>query len=253
MARSLGDQRFFSVGALNEAITPLLAKLNAKAFQKLEGSRDSWFETEEKARLLPLPATPFQLAVWSQAKANIDYHVVVDNHFYSVPYQLVHQQLEVRKTDTTVEFFHQGKRVAAHALSHQAGRATTLEEHRPKSHQKHLQWAPSRLIDWAAKTGPHCAQVVEEILRRQPHPEMGYRSCLGIINLGKGAGLERLEAACKRALHFKVCSYRSVKSILQNHLENQPLEEQLHLPSPPHENLRGGPYYDPSSKPSTDS
>src|ERR1022692_4866890 len=108
---------------------------------------------------------------WSQAKANIDYHVVVANHFYSVPYQLVHEQLDVRKTDFTVEFFHQGKRVAAHALSHQAGRATPLEEHRPKSHQKHLQWTPSRLIDWAAKAGPNAAQVVEEILRRQPHPE----------------------------------------------------------------------------------
>ena len=248
---ALRDQRFFSVGALNQAITPLLAKLNAKPFQKLEGSRDSWFETQEKDRLLSLPATPFQLAVWSQAKANIDYHVVVDNHFYSVPYQLVHEQLDVRKTDSTVEFFHQGKRVAAHALSHQAGRATTLEEHRPKSHQKHLQWTPSRLIDWAAKAGPHCGKVVQEILLRQPHPEMGYRSCLGIINLGKGAGLERLEAACKRALHFHACSYRSVKSILQNHLENQPLEEQLHLPSPPHENLRGGAYYDQSSNPST--
>lgn len=248
---ALRDQQFFSVGALNEAIAPLLAKLNAKPFQKLEGSRDSWFETEEKARLLPLPATPFQLAVWSQAKANIDYHVVVDNHFYSVPYQLVHQPLEVRMTDGTVELFHQGKRVAAHPRSHQVGRATTLEEHRPKSHQKHLQWTPSRLIDWAAKTGPHCAKVVEEILHRQPHPEMGYRSCLGIINLGKGAGLERLEAACKRALHFKVCSYRSVKSILQSRLENQPLEEQLPLPSPPHENLRGAPYYDQNSTAST--
>ena len=250
---ALRDQQFFSVGALNEAIIPLLARLNAKPFQKLEGSRDSWFETEEKARLLPLPATPFQLAVWSKAKANIDYHVVVDNHFYSVPYQLVHEQLEVRKTESTVEFFHQGKRVAAHPLSHQAGRASTLEEHRPKSHQKHLQWTPSRLIDWAAKTGPHCAKVVEEILRRQPHPEMGYRSCLGIINLGKGAGLERLEAACKRALHFQTCSYRSIKSILQGRLENQPIEEQLPLPSPSHENLRGGAYYDHSSKPSNPS
>ncbi len=246
------DQRFFGVAALNEAIRPLLAQLNAKPFQKLEGSRDSWFATQEKGRLLPLPATPFQLSVWSEAKVNIDYHVVVDNHFYSVPYQLVHEQLEVRKTDATVEFFHQGKRVAAHALSPQAGRATTLEEHRPKSHQKHLQWTPSRLIDWAAKTGPHCAKVVEEILRRQPHPEMGYRSCLGLINLGKGAGLERLKAAYKRVLHFNVCSYRSVKSILQNHLESQPLEEQLPLPSPPHENLRGGAYYDPSSTPSID-
>jgi transposase len=247
----LRDQRFFSVGALNQAITPLLAKLNAQPFQKLEGSRNSWFESLEKGQLLPLPATPFELAVWSQAKANIDYHVVVDYHFYSVPYHLVHEVLDVRKTGSTVEFFHQGKRVAAHALSSLAGRATTLDEHRPKAHQKYLQWTPSRLIDWAAKTGPHCAQAVEQILHRQPHPEMGYRSCMGIIHLGKGAGLERLEAACKRALHFGTCSYRSIKSILQNHLENQPLEEQLHLPSPPHENLRGGAYYDQNLNPST--
>ena len=244
---ALRDQRFFSVAALNQAIAPLLAKLNAQPFQKLEGSRNSWFEVQEKSQLLPLPAAPFQLATWSQAKANIDYHVVVDNHFYSVPYQLIHEQLDVRKTDSTVELFHQGKRVAAHPLSHQAGRTTTLEEHRPKAHQKYLQWTPGRMIDWAAKTGPNCAKVVEQILSNRPHPEMGFRSCLGIIRLGKAAGLERLEAACQRALHFGTCSYRSVKSILQNHLESQPLEQQLHLPSPTHDNLRGGPYYDPSS------
>jgi transposase len=240
---ALRDQSFFSVGALNQAIRPLLDRLNAQPFQKLEGSRNSWFEAEEKAKLLPLPATPFQLATWAKATVNIDYHVVVDKHYYSVPYGLIHQAVEARLTDSTVEIFHQGKRVAAHPRSHQPGRFTTLEEHRPKAHQRHLQWTPGRIVQWAAQTGPCCARVVEEILASRPHPEQGFRSCLGIIRLGKGAGQPRLEAACRRALHFKTCSYSSIKSILERHLEHQPLEQELPLTSPAHENVRGGPYY----------
>jgi transposase len=240
---ALRDQRFFSIGELNQAIGPLLAKLNEKPFQKLEGSRNGWFEAYEKPKLLALPAHPFELATWSTAQVNIDYHVVVDNHFYSVPYTLVHQQIEVRLTDKTVELFKAGKRVAAHLRSHQPGRATTLEEHRPKSHQKYLQWTPGRMIEWARTIGPDCAKVVEKILQDRPHPEMGYRSCLGIIRLGKAVGNARLEAACRRAWHFGACSYASIQSILRNQLETQPLEPELPLPSPTHENLRGGPYY----------
>lgn len=239
----LRDQRFFSVGALNQAIGPLLAKLNDQPFQKLEGSRNSGFEAHEKSQLLPLPATPFELAAWSKAKANIDYHVVVEHHYYSVPHQLIHQELDVRLSQATVELFHQNKRVAAHPRSYQRGRSSTLEEHRPKAHQKYLQWTPGRIVEWAAKTGPNCAKAVEQILANRPHPEQGFRSCLGVIRLGKGAGLERLEAACARALHFGVCSYQSIKSILAGHLENQPLEQEPGLASPSHDNLRGGPYY----------
>ncbi|MGH9593803.1 MAG: IS21 family transposase, partial [Bryobacteraceae bacterium] len=204
---ALRDCRFFNVGELNQAIGPLLAKLNAQPFQKLEGSRDSWYEELEKARLLPLPAAPFELGVWSKAQVNIDYHVVVENHFYSVPYTLVHHVLEVRTTARTVEFFQDGKRVAAHARSRQGGRCTTLEEHRPKSHQKHLQWTPGRMVEWARATGPECAKLVETILLDRPHPEQGYRSCLGIIRLGKAVGQARIEAACRRALHFHTASY----------------------------------------------
>jgi transposase len=243
----LRDQRFFGVSGLNQAIAPLLAKLNAQPFQKLVGSRDSWFEAHEKSQLLALPAAPFELATWLQAKANIDYHVVVDKHYYSVPYRLIHEQIDVRLTDSVVELFHQSKRVAAHLRSHQPGRFTTLEEHRPKAHQKYLQWTPGRIVEWAGKIGPHCARVVDHITASRPHPEQGFRSCLGIIRLGKAAGAARLEAACQRALHFGTCSYASIKSILQSHLENQPLDQELNLPSPPHENLRGSPYYGPSA------
>lgn len=239
----LRHQRFFSVAALNQAITPLLAQLNAQPFQKLDGSRDQWFDAQEKSQLLPLPAQPFELATWSVATVNIDYHVVVDHHYYSVPHHLIHQPLDVRLTETTVELFQRGKRVAAHARSSQRGRFTTIEEHRPKAHQRYLQWTPGRIVQWAQKTGPHCARVVEHILASRPHPEQGFRSCLGIMRLGKATSAERLEAACERALHFGTCSYLSIKSILANHLENHPREPELALPSPVHPNLRGSLYY----------
>jgi transposase len=240
---ALRDQRFFSVAELNQAIVPLLAKLNAKPFQKLEGSRDSWHESIEKAHLLPLPAGRFELAVWSKAKVNIDYHVVVEKHYYSVHYLLINRQVDVRLADHTVELFEAGKRIAAHVRSHQPGLFTTLEEHRPKSHQKYLQWTPGRMVDWAKSIGPDCGKLVETILEDRPHPEQGFRSCLGIIRLGKAVGLTRLEAACRRALHFHTCSYQSVKSILEKQLDRQPLEQELPLASPAHENLRGGHYY----------
>jgi transposase len=142
-----------------------------------------------------------------------------------------------------VELFHEGKRVAAHVRSYAPGKFTTLEEHRPKSHQRFLEWTPSRLVEWARKTGPQCGKVVELILQSKPHPEQGFRSCLGIFRLGKGVGPERLEAACGRALRFGTCSYRSLKSILENGLDQQDQEPELPLHSPAHENVRGQVYY----------
>jgi transposase len=240
---ALRDQDFFSVGELNRAIVPRLQELNAQPFQKLDGSRDQWFEAVDKPKLRPLPPAAFVVATWLEATVNIDYHVVVDHHYYSVPYGLIHQRLQVRLTDTTVELFHKTRRVAAHRRSFQRGHFTTLEEHRPKSHQRYLEWTPSRIIEWARKIGPQCALVVQQVMAARPHPEQGFRSCLGIIRLVKAHGDARLEAACRRALHFGTVSYRSIESILDKRLEAQPLQGDLVASSPSHENVRGQEYF----------
>lgn len=152
--------QFFSIGQINEALRPLLDDLNRAPFQKLPGSRRLLFEQLDQPALQPLPLDPYQLGHWRQAKVSIDYHLQVDWHYYSVPYLLVHQTVEVRLSVRMVEVFHQGRRVALHPRSDQRGGFTTEAGHRPKAHQKHLQWTPSRLIDWAEKLGPGCGQLV---------------------------------------------------------------------------------------------
>jgi transposase len=240
----LRHHRFFGLAELNASIAELVEKLNHRPFRKREGSRASLFAALDQPALQPLPVERYELAQWKTVRANIDYHVEVERHLYSVPYQLTGQQLEARYTATTVEIFHRGVRVASHVRSDEPHRATTVAEHRPKSHQAHLEWTPSRLIHWAETVGLATAEVVRTILENKPHPEMGYRACLGILRLAKAYSAERLEAASRRALVLGACSYQSLKSILSRSLDRQtPIEAQPDQPGPHHANVRGGDYY----------
>ncbi len=242
----LRKQTFFSVGELNKAIRKLLEKLNSKPFQKMAGSRLSLYEEIEKAALMPLPEKRYQYSTWLKATVNIDYHIQVDHHFYSVPYRLIHQELDVRLTDRTVEVFLRRKRVAAHRRSHVRGRPTTEPSHMPPAHLKHLEWTPERLINWGRKIGESCARAVKEIIESKPHPEQGYRACLGIMRLSRDYKPQRVEAACERALKFNACSYRSIKSILKTGLDKEPIpgpSEIAPLPIREHKNVRGEGYY----------
>ena len=243
---ALRHRKFHALAELNEAISELLEKLNRRPFRKREGSRASQFDELDRPALQPLPAERYILAHWKTVRASIDYHVEVDRHYYSVPYQLAGQKLEARYTTTTVEILHSGKRVASHARSNAAYRHTTVSEHMPRSHQAHLEWTPSRLIHWAEGVGIATAEVVRTILERKPHPEMGYRACLGILRLEKIYSQSRLEAASQRAVHLQAFSYQSLKSILKRSLDRQlPLDPEAVAPGPRHENLRGPLYYDP--------
>lgn len=241
---SIRNLKFFSLAELNEAIADRLERLNEKRFKKLEGSRRSLFDSLDRPALQPLPDRPYQYAIWKVATASIDYHVEVDRHRYSVPYQLVRQKLDVRVAAGTVEVFLRNRRVASHSRSHYPGGFTTDSAHMPESHRRHLEWTPGRLVRWAQETGPAAAEVVEGILKSRPHPEQGFRSCLGIFRLGKTYGGDRLEAACQRALAVQSLSYRSIQSILKNGLDRQPLPDAApDQPRREHANLRGSNYY----------
>ena len=241
---ALRKRQFFSLAELNEAILELVHKLNARPFRKLAGSRAEQYGLLDRPALQPLPQQAFVYAEWNKARVNLDYHIELDGHYYSTPYQLVGKEVEVRRTSGAVEIFYQGKRVASHARSGRLHTASTNSEHRPKSHQQYLEWTPTRIIEWAAKAGPFTARLVENILTSKPHPEMGYRSALGVIRLERKYGAERLEAACTRAVRLKLYRFQSVKSMLQSGLDRQPLPELLLMPSPvTHENLRGPGYY----------
>src|SRR5437016_1067960 len=184
------------------------------------------------------------MSQWSRARVNIDYHIAFDANFYSVPYHLVHEPVEVRSTQKTVEIFHKGQRVASHPRGRGREQVITQKEHRPKSHQAHLEWTPSRMVHWAEQIGPNTARLIERILSDKPHPEMGYRSCLGIIRLAEQYSAARMEAAADRALLTGACRYQSVKSFLKNSLDQQPLTQRsAPPPTPPHDYIRGAGYF----------
>jgi transposase len=243
----LRDETFFSLATLNARITELLADLNARPMRLYRASRRELFERLDQPALRPLPPEPFLYGEWTVARVNIDYHVEIHRHYYSVPYALIHEGVDVWVSAATVELFHHGQRVAAHLRDDTPGRHTTTPAHMPKAHQQHLEWTPSRLIQWAETIGPQTAALVTAILADRPHPEQGYRSCLGLLRLSRRDGAARLEAACARALTVGVRSYRHVDSILKHGLDRLPPAEPavpLLLPlAPVHEHLRGRDYY----------
>jgi len=242
---ALRNHTFFSQAELNRCIAEKLRELNNRRFKKLDGTRRTLFEAVDKPALKPLPSIPYEYAEWRKAMVNVDYHVVADRHYYSVPYQLVREHVEVRMTSTTVEVFFKNKRVASHPRSYRQGGFTTLSQHMPKSHQRYLEWSPSRIIRWAEQYGPMTQKLVTAILDSRPHPEQGFRSCLGIMRLGKRYPHDRLEAACARALAIKAYSYKNVESILKNGLDQQPLPLNQDDQTQPltHHNVRGKDYY----------
>jgi transposase len=239
------ERTFFSLAELNEYLAAETVKLNETPFQKLAGSRSSLFKTIEHPALLALPQTPYEFAQWKRARVGIDYHLELEKNYYSVPYQLAREEVEVRYSLSVVEVLFRGSRVASHPRRFGRGEYSTVREHMPESHRRYLEWSPQRLISWAETVGPETAALVRSILERRPHPEHGYRACLGIMRLSKHYPPARVEAASRRALFLGAFSYRSVKSILARGLDAQPLpleEPRPHL-ALVHENLRGPAYY----------
>lgn len=240
----LRHHTFFCLSELNTAIRQLLQEMNARPLQRQKVSRWDLFETLDRPALRPLPSTPYEYAQWKKAKASIDYHIEFNRRLYSVPHALVGEVVELRITATLITVLHRGKQVALHQR-HGSGRFSTQPHHMPESHRRHSEWSPHRFLSWARNIGPATHTVVRHQLENRPHPEHGYRACLGILHQVRHYGNERLERACVQAVKIGSPTYKSIASILKKgldrHLSSQ--EPMLEHDLPDHGNLRGSGYY----------
>ncbi len=239
----LRNRRFFGIDELNAAIRELRGRLNGKVTRHLGASRQDLFEKIDKPALKPLPAEPYTYAEWKQCRVGLDYHVDIGRHYYSVPHQLLKQKLWARITARTVEIFHQGQRVAAHARTSGNRQHSTCREHMPPNHRFRADWTPEHIRRQASRIGPNTQAFVEVVMRERRHPEQGFRTCLGVIRLARSFGRDRLEAACERALMINARSYSSLHSILKNGLDRAPRTRATDEPAITHPNIRGADYF----------
>ena len=242
----LRNRTFFSLAELNTAISELLVRLNQRPFKRLAGCRESLFRAIDYPVMRALPVERHVFSAWKKVRMGLDYHVEIDERYYSAPYTLIGKQLDVNFSEYVVEILHRGQRVASHARSHGNGRRySTQSEHMPKGHREMAEWTPERILNWAASVGEHTAKLIDALIERKPHPQQAFRAAAGIIRLGKHYGNARVEAACRRAYTTNAISYSSVDSILKHRLDELPLPQDTPQISLPifHDNVRGPNYY----------
>ena len=252
----LRNRTFTTLHEMNQAIQECLQRLNSRKMRHLGKSRAELWESLDRPALKPLPSVRYEFADWAKPRVNIDYHVEYDRHYYSAPYRLIQERVDLRATAETIELFFKGHRIASHVRSYIRGKYTTDPAHRPESHRAHSEWSPERMKQWAGSIGPKTAELVSEIFKRKEHPEQAYRSVLGVIRLAKTCGEARMERASARALALDSPSYKTISSMLKHRMENEPVgsdpsprqtemqfESQTKLSRAPHEHVRGKGYY----------
>lgn len=240
----LRNRIFYSLAELNAAIAECIADLNERRVLRQFGkTRRQLFEEVDAPNLKPLPTEPWVYAEWKRCRVGLDYHIALERHHYSVPWRFARREVEARFTARTVEIFLNGERIAVHMRGSGNGRHTTIPEHMPSSHRRYREWTPAKIREEAKRIGPMLSLLVEKIIEDRPHPEQGYRSCLGIIGLAKRFGAERLEAAALRALEIEARNYPSVKSILEKGLDKVPVRQSAERTPILHTNIRGSGYY----------
>jgi len=233
--------KFFSLHELNEAIWELLEDLNNRKMRHLNKSRRELFEELDQPALKALPDRTYLYRDFKDCKVNIDYHIQLEGDYYSVPYQLVGEVVNARYTSTTVEIYHKSKRVAVHPRGPGKGVAATQTEHMASAHRAVMEWTPSRMISWGRKFGDHTGKLMEEIMAKRPHPEVGFRSCMGILNRAKSIDADTVESVSKRMLELQLFTVKNFENILRNKSHEQVSTAPLEMTPPDshHENVRG--------------
>lgn len=243
----LREMTFFSLEDLNSEIRKLLVNYNNMLFKRKEASRRELFQSIERGSLKPLPAGIYQLRDYTRAKVQkIGYvYFSPDKSYYSVPYRYIGKSTQIHYTRDIVEVYHYHERIAFHKRSSLKGNYNTIKEHLSSTHRKYLDWSPEYFKKQAAVLGPNVLACVNDLFIESDYPETAYKRAMGIIQLSKGYGRDRLDAACNRAIYAKAVSYNRIKNILENNLDRvapeEPDTKQSHIPS--HENIRGASNY----------
>jgi transposase len=238
----LRRQTFFSLAECNKAITEAMAAMNDRTMRKLGVSRRELFAKIERDALRPLPSADWEFAEWKRARVGIDYHVEVEGFFYSAPHALIHAEVEMRVTARMIEIFHRGQRVGLHERRYMGRRHGTDPEHMPSAHRRYAAWSPERFRRWAAQVGPNTEALIAAVLESRPHPEQGFRTCLGVLKLYRGVDPAQVEAVSARALEIGALNCKSVAALLSR---KSSAAAKADAPAPllDHANLRGPGYY----------
>lgn len=236
----ISKMTFFSLEELNKQIRLLLERYNSYKLQTAGVSRFKQFVEMEKQHLSPLPVEPYQIRHYNRAKVQKMGYVYLSErkNYYSVPYRFIGNEVEVQHTIDTVEIYYKKERIATHAKNYRAGSYSTIEDHLSSTHRYYQSWSREFFVKMAAAIGTHTATYIGKLIDQQPYPEIGFKRSQGIISLKHTYPLERIEAACRKALAYDHCSYRIIETILKNHADKEteyaPLAHQIK----PHDNLR---------------
>jgi transposase len=239
----LRNVTFFSLAECNVAIAAAVERMNSREMRRLGMSRRQLFETVERPLMQALPLDDYEYAEWHLARVGIDYHVEVQGFFYSVPHALIREQVDTRATARTIEVFHRGKRVAAHARRYGGPRHGTQPEHMPSAHRRYAEWTPQRFQRQARDIGPNTEALIMAVMARRPHPEQGFRTCVGVLRLVRGLDAARVERVSLRAIEVGALSYASVASILKHRLDQKAAPQAADGTPLLHDNIRGPRYY----------
>ncbi len=238
----LRRQTFFSLAEANQAIAGMVDRINDYVMRRIKTSRRQLFESLDRPALAPLPDTDHEFAEWRLARVSLDYHIEIDGFYYSVPHQLIREQVDTRSTSRVVEIFHRGKRVAVHQRRYAGRRHGTDPDHMPSAHRRYAEWTPDRFRRWAASIGPETEGLVIAILANRPHPEQGFRTCVGVLRLFKDLDAARHERVAARAIAINALTCKSIASIIATKLDRSPAASEPQL-TIDHENLRGSRYF----------
>jgi len=241
---ALRNRKFFTFEALNEAIREKLQEFNEKPFQKKKGSRLSAFKEEEENFLMPLPTSPYEAAVWSKATIQPDYLITVGNCKYSVPYEFIGKEVEIRTSDKCIEVFYHGNRIASHIRKSYSRDPIYIQEHMPENHRKYLSYNTEHFIEWAEQIGVATLIVVKSFLYTHKVAQQGYKPCASLMRLADRYSVERIEKACEKALSYTPNpSLKNIIAILKNGQD----KVEIHVPSvktgAPHGITRGADYF----------